>query len=346
MSLVLVTGGSGFIGAHCILKLLKAGYNVRTTLRDPQRESEVRQLLMAGGAEIAGGEESRLSFVTAGLEKDSGWHNAVEGCRYVLHVASPVPRGLPHTEDEVIVPAREGTLRVLRAARDAGVQRVVLTSSFAAIGSGHPYQSKPFDEASWTNLENRDVTAYDKSKTIAERAAWEFIEEEGGGLELSAINPVAVLGPVLGPDYSVSILLVQRLVAGEVPGCPKLWLGIVDVRDVAELHLRAMISPAAKGERFLAVAGEFLPMRELARILRANLGPKAKRVPKWELPNWAVRIAALRDPAVKLILPELGKIKQASHAKATKVLGWIPRSNEEAVLATAESLLRLGLLTS
>jgi nucleoside-diphosphate-sugar epimerase len=235
---------------------------------------------------------------------------------------------------------------VLRAARDAGVQRVVLTSSFAAIGYGHEPQSRPFDETHWTNLENRNVTAYDKSKTIAERAAWEFIEEEGDGLELSAVNPVAVLGPVLGSDYSVSILLVQRLMAGEVPGCPKLWLGIVDVRDVAELHVQAMISPAAQGERFLAVAGEFLPMRELARILRANLGPKAKRVPKWELPNWAVRIAALRDPAVRLILPELGKIKQASHSKATKVLGWMPRSNEKAILATAESLLRLGLLPS
>jgi nucleoside-diphosphate-sugar epimerase len=225
------------------------------------------------------------------------------------------------------------------------VKRVVLTSSFAAIGYGHESQSRPFDETQWTNLKNREVTAYDKSKTIAERAAWDFVEREGGGLELSAVNPVAVLGPVLGPDYSVSILLVQRLMAGKVPGCPKLWLGIVDVRDVADLHLRAMTSPSAKGERFLAAAGEFVPMREMARILRSQHGVMAKRVPKWELPNWVVRIAALRDPAVKLILPELGKIKQASHAKATDVLGWTLRSSEEAVLATAESLLRLGLLT-
>src|SRR5262249_23578287 len=159
---------------------------------------------------------------------------------------------------ELIVPARDGALRVLRAARDAGVKRVVLTSSFAAIGYGQPVGPKPFDETNWTNTAGTDVSAYVKSKTIAERAAWDFIAQEGRGLELSVINPVAVFGPVLGPDYSTSVLLIQRLMSGKVPGSPRLSFGVVDVRDVAELHIRAMTHPAAKGERFLAAAGEFM----------------------------------------------------------------------------------------
>jgi nucleoside-diphosphate-sugar epimerase len=183
-----------------------------------------------------------------------------------------------------------------------------------------------------------------KSKTLAERAAWDFIAKEGGNLELSVINPVGVFGPVLGPDYSTSILLVQRLMDGALPGCPQLYFGIVDVRDVADIHLRAMTDPAAKGERFLASASDFMSMADIAKVLKSRLGLAAKRVPTRELPNWLVRLAALRDPAIRLILPELGTYKNASNEKAKKVLGWTPRSNEEAILATAESLTRLGLL--
>lgn len=338
MSTVLVTGGSGFIGCHCILQLLTAGYQVRTTVRNLNREPDVRAMLKVGGAEPDG----RVSFVAADLENDAGWADAVAGCEYVLHVASPFPDSVPKHEDELIVPAREGALRVLRAARDAGAKRVVLTSSFAAIGYGHESQETPFDETNWSNLNG--VGAYAKSKTLAERAAWDFMAKEGGNLELSVINPVGVFGPVLGPDYSTSILLVQRLMVGSVPGCPRLYFGLVDVRDVADIHIRAMRNPAAKGERFLAAAGDFMSMVEVAKVLKSRLGPAAKRVPTRELPDWLVRLASLRDPAIRLILPDLGKVKNTTNEKAKRILSWAPRSNEEALLATAESMMQLGLL--
>jgi len=340
MSTVLVTGGSGFIAVHSILQLLASGHQVCTTVRSLKREVDVRAMLQQGGVTPG----NRLSFFVADLEKDAGWQQAVAGCDYVLHVASPLPPNVPKNEDELIVPAREGTLRVLRASRDSGVKRVVLTSSFAAIGYGQKERKTPFDETSWTDPNGADVQPYAKSKTLAERAAWDFIAKEGGGLELSVINPVGVFGPVLGPDYSTSILLVQRMMDGALPGCPQLYFGAVDVRDVADLHIRATTHPAAKGERFLAVSGDFLSMLEIAKILKRRMGAVAKRVPTRELPNWLVRIAALRDPAVKLLLPELGKIKNGSNEKAARLLGWAPRSNEEAIVATAESLVRLGLL--
>jgi nucleoside-diphosphate-sugar epimerase len=340
MSTVLVTGGSGFIGSHSILQLLAAGHNVRTTVRDLKREPDVRAILKIGGADPG----DRLSFVAADLEKDAGWPEAVAGCDYVLHVASPFPLAVPKDEDELIIPARDGALRVLRASRDAGVKRVVQTSSYAAIGYGHDLENPTFDETTWTNLAGKGVSPYVKSKTIAERAAWDFIAREGGGLELSVVNPVGVFGPVLGPDFATSILFVKLMMDGAYPGCPKICFGVVDVRDVVDLHLRAMTDPAAKGERFLAVAGDFLWLVEIARILKANLGASAKRVPTRQLPNWLVRLVALRDQGVRQIVPELGETKNATSAKAKRVLGWSPRSNEESVVATGESLVRLGLL--
>ena len=233
---------------------------------------------------------------------------------------------------------------MLRAARDAGVKRVVLTSSFAAIGYGHPLPHAPFDETNWTNPSADGVSAYAKSKTLAERAAWDFIAREGGSLELSVVNPVGVFGPVLGADYATSILLVQRLMEGAMPGCPRLWFGIVDVRDVVELHMLAMTHPAAKGERFLAVAGDAMSIVEVARVLKSRMGESARKVPTRQLPDWVVRLVALRMPEAKQLLPELGKVRNGSSEKAKRVLGWSPRSREEAILATAESLVRLGLL--
>ncbi|HEX2776993.1 MAG TPA: aldehyde reductase [Candidatus Acidoferrales bacterium] len=342
MSTILVTGGSGFIGSHCILQLLSAGHQVRTTVRSLKREADVRAMLKEGGADPG----NRLSFFAADLENDAGWPQAVAGCEYVLHVASPFPASVPKHEDELIVPAREGALRVLRASRDAGVKRVVLTSSFAAIGYGQKPQTAPFNETNWTDPNSDDALPYVKSKTIAERAAWDFIASEGGSLELSVVNPVGVFGPVLGPDYSTSILIVQRMMDGAIPGCPKISFGVVDVRDVADLHIRAMTQPAAKSERFLAVAGDFMSMLDIAHVLKSRMGASAKKVPTRELPNWLVRLAALRDPAIKQILPELGKRKNATHEKAARLLGWSPRSNEDAIVATAESLIRLGLLKS
>jgi nucleoside-diphosphate-sugar epimerase len=342
MSTILVTGGSGFIGSHCILQLLSAGHQVRTTVRSLKREADVRAMLKEGGADPG----NRLSFFAADLENDAGWPQAVAGCEYVLHVASPFPASVPKHEDELIVPAREGALRVLRASRDAGVKRVVLTSSFAAIGYGQKPQTAPFNETNWTDPNSDDALPYVKSKTIAERAAWDFIASEGGSLELSVVNPVGVFGPVLGPDYSTSILIVQRMMDGAIPGCPKISFGVVDVRDVADLHIRAMTQPAAKSERFLAVAGDFMSMLDIAHVLKSRMGASAKKVPTRELPNWLVRLAALRDPAIKQILPELGKRRNATHEKAARLLGWSPRSNEDAIVAAAESLIRLGLLKS
>jgi nucleoside-diphosphate-sugar epimerase len=338
MSTVLVTGGSGFIGAHCILQLLAAGHQVRATVRNLKREADVRAMLRQGGAEPG----DRLSLFAADLENDAGWAAAVAGCDFVLHVASPFPATIPKDENELIAPAREGALRVLKASRDAGVKRVVLTSSFAAIGYGQP--PKKFDETDWTDPDAEDVRPYAKSKTLAERAAWDFIANSGGALELSVVNPVGVFGPVLGPDYSTSILLVRRLMDGDVPGLPRMTFGVVDVRDVADLHIRAMIHPAAKGERFLALAGDFMSMLEIAQVLKARMGDAARRVPTRLLPNWLVWLASLRDPAVRQILPELGKMKNGSNEKAKSLLGWAPRSREDAIVATAESLVRLGLL--
>ncbi len=344
MSTVLVTGGSGFIATHCSLQLLAAGYQVRTTVRSLNREDDVRAMLRAGGADPG----DRLSFVATDLEKDAGWPEAVAGCDHVLHVASPFPAGIPKSEDELIIPAREGALRVLRAARDAGVKRVVLTSSFAAIGYGHKPQTTPFTETDWTDPNGGIMTAYAKSKTLAERAAWDFIAQQnrndGRTLELSVVNPVGVFGPVLGPDFSTSILFIQRMMDGSVPGCPRLYIGVVDVRDVADLHLRAMTNPAANGERFLAVAGNFMSVHDIAMVLKARMGAAAKRVPTRQLPDWLVRLAALADPAIKQITPELGTVKNATGEKACRVLGWTPRSREDAIVATAESLIRFGLL--
>jgi dihydroflavonol-4-reductase len=338
VSKVLVTGGSGFVGAQVILQLVRAGHQVRTTVRNLTRESAVRAMLKAGGQEPG----DSLSFFAADLESDAGWREATAGCDYVVHVASPIPVNAPKHEDELIVPARDGTLRVLRAARDASVKRVVMTSTCGAIYYGHPPQKAPFDETSWT-IVNSDLTAYVKSKVIAERAAWDFIASEGRGLELSVVNPAGIFGPVLAPDYSSSIELIKRLMNG-MPGAPRIYFGIVDVRDVADLHLRAMAHPSAKGERFIAVSGDSISMVDMARMLRARLGTSARRVPRFQLPDWTVRLAARRDPSVRQLLPLLGKIRNATSEKARRVLGWSPRSNEEALVATAESLIRFGLL--
>lgn len=340
MSKVLVTGGSGFVGSYCILALLQAGHEVRTTVRNLTRESDVRALLKQGGAEPG----DRLTFFAADLENDAGWNQAVAGCDYVLHVASPFPGGVPKHEDDLIIPARDGALRVLKASRDAGVKRVVQTSSFAAIGYGHASHPEPYTEKDWTDVNGEGMTAYAKSKTLAERAAWDFMAREGGAMELAVVNPVGIFGPVLSQDYATSILIVQKLMDGAFPGLPHLWFGAVDVRDVADLHLRAMTHPAANGERFLAVAGDFMSTLELATALKQRMGAAANRIPTRQLPDFVVQMAALFDPAVKLILPELGKQKNASAEKARRMLGWSPRSREDALAATAESLLRLGLL--
>jgi nucleoside-diphosphate-sugar epimerase len=338
--LVLVTGGSGFLGAHCILRLLAGGYMVRTTVRSLEREPEVREMLRRGSAEPG----ERVEFAQADLMSDAGWAEAAAGCRYVLHVASPFPVAQPKDEDELIRPAREGALRVLKAAREAGVKRVVQTSSFAAIGYGYPQRATPFDETDWTKLDGPGVTPYVKSKTLAERAAWDFVAREGGGLELAAVNPVGILGPVLGKDLSSSVELLKSLMEGAVPAAPRTWFGLVDVRDVADLHVLAMTSPAAKGERFIATGGDFMSVIDMARILRAEMGEAGRRAPTREMPDWLVRLLALVMPAARATLPELGKMRNATSAKARRLLGWTPRTPREAILASAQSLIDLGIV--
>lgn len=336
--LVLVTGGSGFVGSHCIVALLEAGYRVRTTLRSLAREGEVRAMVARGGVDAG----DRLSFAVADLLGDDGWAEAVADCDYVLHVASPFPVGVPKDENELIVPAREGALRVLRAAHTAGVRRVVLTSSFAAIGYGHASSTRAYTEEDWTDLSGeRPVAPYPKSKTLAEKAAWDFVAGEGLGLELAVVNPVGIMGPLLGPDASTSIEIVRRMIDGQMPGLPHVSFGIVDVRDVADLHLRAMTDPGAAGERFLAISGDFVYLAEMARGLKAALGERGRKIRARELPDWMVRLAGRFDSGVGQIVPELGVEKHATSAKAQGMLGWTPRSADEAVLASAESLLAL-----
>src|SRR5262245_34496759 len=336
---VLVTGGSGFVGSHVLLQLLKVGHRVRTTVRSQTRERQVRDMMRAAGAA-----DDALIVMTADLDRDAGWPDAIAGCDYVIHVASPIPAAAPRTEDELIRPARDGTLRVLRAARDAGVRRVVLTSSCGAVYYGHPPQDAPFDETSWTNLDG-EMSAYVRSKAIAERAAWDFMAAEGSALELTAINPAGIFGPILRADFSSSIELVTRLLKG-MPGCPRLYFGVVDVRDVADLHVRAMTHPAASGERFIAASGEIMSMLAIARVLRGRLGEAAAKVPTRELPSWLVRFAARFTPTMRPLVPLLDSTRRATSAKAERVLGWRPRPPEEAIVATAESLVRFKIVGS
>ncbi|OOQ86714.1 NAD-dependent epimerase/dehydratase [Penicillium brasilianum] len=339
---VLVTGGSGFIGTQCIIHGLTAGYRVKATVRSLNRKETVLQMLQVAGAP----NPENVSFVEADLTKDDGWKEAVQDCTYVLHVASPFPAEAPKNENDLIIPARDGTLRVLRAARDAGVKRVVVTSSYAAIGHGHRNRdpTKPFTEQDWTDVDGPGVGAYEKSKTLAERAAWDFIEKEGGNLELSVVNPANVMGPVLGSDISTSIEVASRMLSGAVPGCPNIEFGIVDVRDVADLHLLAMAHPKAKGERFLCMAPPAMSIKDMALTLRERLGPKARKVPTRTIPDFVLRLLGLFDSGIALVVPFLSEPRPGSNEKAKTLLGWNPRSNADAVAATGESLIRLGIV--
>jgi nucleoside-diphosphate-sugar epimerase len=338
--LVLVTGGSGFIAGHCILQLLEAGYRVRTTVRSLDREGAVRAVLDNAG--MVNGDN--LTFVAADLLSDTGWDAAAGGCDFVLHVASPVHPGAVADENELIVPAREGALRVLRAARDAGVSRVVLTSAFHAVGWGHPHSEHTFTEDDWTILDGPGVDAYGKSKTIAERSAWDFIATEGNSLELATILPVAVMGPVMGKEITGSNHLIQRMLDGAMPGFPDLWIPIVDVRDVARAHILAMTTPDAAGQRFLLSSGPAIAMKQIGAILRSHFGEAARKVPTRSIPRLVVRLAALFSAEFRPIVPDLGYAKKVSSEKASRLLGWTSRSPEDAIVATAESMIAKGLV--
>lgn len=338
---VLVTGGTGYLGGWCIATLLERGYDVRTTVRDVSREEAVRAALAVAGVEDPG---DRLSVVAADLMSDDGWAEAVAGCRYVLHVASPFPPAQPKDPDELIVPARDGALRVLRAALAAGVERVVMTSSIAAVRAAEGSRpGRPLDERDWCDGNDTSLTPYVRSKAIAERAAWDLVRSEGAEDRLAVVNPGLIVGPVLSGDFSYSVQLVERLLGGKVPAAPKLGFTYVDVRDVADLHVRAMTSPSAGGERFLAT-DRFLWTSDTAKILRDRMGEQGRKVPTRVAPNFMVRAMGMFDPAIRTIVGDLGQKTEYSSEKARTTLGWTPRPVEDAIEDTARSLLDRGVV--
>ena len=334
---VLVTGGSGFLAGWCMVELLGQGYEVRTTVRDLGREDEVREAVSAGGQS---GES--ISVLAADLTAEGGWAEAVTGCDYVLHVASPFPPVQPKDPDELIVPAREGTRRVLRAALDAGVKRTVVTSSVAAIAGGAKGPG-PLTEGDWTDLDFAGLSPYVRSKTIAEHAAWDLAGERNATERLATVNPGAILGPLLSRDASYSLEAIERLLKG-IPGTPKVGFSFVDARDVAALQVKAMLAPEAAGQRFIAVA-EFLWMAEVAAVLRRELGEDAAKVPSREVPNLLVRAMALFDPGIRSITNQLGKKLTYSSEKAEAKLGWTPRPVEETIAETGRSMVDLGVVS-
>lgn len=314
---VLVTGGTGFLGIHTVLQLLQQGYEVKTTLRSLSKKDTIIKALEEGGIT----DFLRLSFVEADLTSDNNWDEAVKDCDYVLHVASPFPAQDPKDENELIIPARDGALRVLKASRDAGVKRVVLTSSFAAVGYSKDIKDHIFTEEDWTDV-NAELPAYIKSKTVAEKAAWEFIKKEGNGLELSVINPVGIFGPAIGGITSASLdIAVSGILNGTMNQTPVFTMGVVDVRDVADIHIKAMVDPKAAGERFIATSNDVMSFYDVAELF------------KKERPQYAENTQPL-EPIDKEFYKEM------SNEKAKTILHWNPRSREEALLASSDSLMK------
>jgi nucleoside-diphosphate-sugar epimerase len=335
---VLVTGGSGYVAGWAIVALLKGGYEVRTTVRSSSKEDKVRSAV-ASEVDPSG----RLGFACADLLKDEGWDAAMEGIDYVLHVASPLGDESSRDADTLIVPARDGALRVLRAATRAGVKRVVMTSA-ANAASPMSYTSEGItDETLWT-IDDPSLPAYRRSKTIAEKAAWDFMATSGAATELVTVLPGAVLGPILSADDIGTPGIVQRMLRGNMPGAPRIGLEVVDVRDLVDLHMRALTSPEAAGERFLGT-GPFIWMADIATVLKEQLGDAAARVSTRVLPNLVVRIAAILDPSLRAITISLGRRNRHSTAKAERVLGWVPRPSEETVVECAKSLIAHGAVS-
>ena len=334
---VLVSGGSGYIAGFLIRQLVAEGWMVHTTIRDLAREEAVRKLLAV--------DNSRLRFFAANLTDDAGWAGAMAGCSHVAHVASPLPMGTVKDANEVIGPARDGALRALRAARAAGVKRFVMTSSVAAVAYGNRSGKgvHTFTEADWTPPDSTGATPYVRSKTISERAARDWVAKEGGGIEYCSVNPSVVLGPVWSKDYSPSVMVLKTQLDGSLRACPDVGFGVVDVRDVADLHVRALRAPNMAGERFIC-SGPFLKMMAIADILRAKLGEEARKVTKRTMPDLVVRVAALFSPMAQAAVGQLGSVRNmdASHAKA--VLGWVARPAEQSIVDTARSLIELGIV--
>lgn len=334
-----MTGGSGYLGGWCIAALLERGYAVRTTIRDLAREAHVRSQVEAAGVDAG----ERLTVLEADLLADRGWVEAVAGCDYVLHTASPFPPAQPKDPDELIVPARDGALRVIRAALGAGVERIVMTSSVAAVhGNQPPLDGDVFTERDWTDGDDAGLLPYTRSKAIAEREAWKLVADEGVEERLAAVNPGAIIGPALSDDVSFSLQVVERLLGG-MPALPRIGFCFVDVRDVADLHVRAMEQDAAAGKRFIA-ADRWMWMADIARVLQDRLGERARKVTTRVAPDFLIRVLGRFDPSVGTVVPALGESYEASSARARRELGWSPRPLEDSIAETAESLIAHGIV--
>lgn len=332
---VFVSGGSGYIAGFLIRQLIAEGWQVNTTIRNLAREADVRGWLNV--------DNSKLKFFAADLLSDDGWAEAMAGCSHAAHVASPLPANTPKHADELITPAREGALRALRFAKEAGIKRFVMTSSVAAVAYGHGGAKHHFTEADWTNPDSPDAYPYVQSKVIAERAARDWVAASGSDMEFVTVNPSLVLGPLLAADFSTSLEAIKKLVEGSMPGLPRIGFSVVDVRDVADLHVRCLTAPNMAGERFIA-AGPFLWLSDVAAILKSGLGQQARKVPTRSLPNFLVKLFALLDPVVKQVVGELDNVRDASSQHALDVLGWQTRDPAESILDTARDMIRLGVV--
>lgn len=334
---VLITGISGFIAKHVALEFLKAGYKVRGTVRSKAKGDKVPETL-AGHADV-----SDVEFFEAELSSDAGWDKAVAGCDCVAHVASPFPMAQPKDENELIKPAVDGTLRVLKAAKKAGVKRFVQTSSMVAVMYGHGRDKRMFTEDDWSNVNAEGMSPYAKSKTLAEKAARDFVAEEGGDMHFATVNPGLVLGPALDGDIGTSLEVIQMLLTGKYPGAPKLKFSVVDVRDIGRMHLLAMETKEPSGGRYAGVSGSAW-MLEISKALRKGLGEKARKAPTFELPNFAVKLVGMFDPAARSVVPDLGLDREVDNSRTRKALGieFIP--SDEAIVESGRCLIKYGMV--
>ncbi|MBP1045045.1 aldehyde reductase [Enterococcus sp. BWM-S5] len=339
---VLVTGGTGFVGTQIIFQLLEKGYMVKTTVRSFKSKDRVIDVLKSNGVSAI----ENLSFAEADLSKDEGWDEAMEDCEYVLSVASPVFFDIPKDENEVIRPAIDGIIRILKAANRSKVKRVVMTSNFGAVGFSKKNGAQEVTtENDWTDENEPGISAYEKSKLLAEKAAWSYIETEGKQLEFATINPVAIFGPSLNNHVSGSFDLLKSLLNGSTKRVADIPLNVVDVRDVADLHIRAMVTPEAKGQRFIASADGQISMMEIAELIRKERPELAYKIPTKKLPNVLIEAGALVNKHAREGKLFLDMNRNVSNDKAKKLLEWSPIStNEQAVLAAVDSLVEYGLV--
>lgn len=336
---VLLTGISGFVGGHVALELLKAGYIVRGSVRDLKKAGKVRDTLSKAGADVG-----NLEFVALDLKSDAGWDEAMSDVRYLQHVASPFVTKEPRARNELIRPAVDGTRRAIGAALRAKVERIVVTSSMAAIMYGHDKsRTAPFTAADWTDLDGREISGYVESKTRAEKAAWELMDKAGRHDDLSTINPGAIFGPLLDEDPGTSITLLKRMFDGSLPAAAKIAFIVVDVRDVAAAQVAAMTAESARGRRFPMGNGTYSLM-DLAAILRKGLPDRASKLPRFEVPDWVVRLVGIVDADIRGNLGELGVVKRGDASDVKRLLGRDLISAEDATLASARSVIAHGLV--